>query len=182
MRHPVRFVPVECTYIRYAMTVFRTFILLTFAILAACSDGSSDIAAKREAARQNATENRSRQADIQIVRTTALPARYADAPVATVEEVAAAIDEIATQARAIRTAKAVRDVEVRIAPGPITIGPFARGDLSFDNTAPLDTIQNAIEGSALAYTAVRSRGVVIADIIAARFEDEVLTLYLAARG
>ena len=68
-----------------------------------------------------------------------------------------------------------------IAPEPIVIGPSARGDLQMDNTAPLETIRNAVEGSALAYTRARSEGVFVADIVAARFEDAVLTLYLAAR-
>ena len=164
------------------MTPIRIAILCSALALVACSDGNSDIAAKREAARETARENRSRQTDIQVVRRTSLPARYADAEVASVEEVAAALEDIPAQARALRAAKAVRGVELRLVPEPIIIGPFARGDLALDNTAPLDTIRNAVEGSALAYSAARGRGVVVADIVAARFEDEMLTLYLTPQS
>ena len=171
----------RAAYIRGTMTTLRFAILSLALVLAACSDGDSEIAAQREATRAVATDSRARAADIQIIRTTALPARHADAEVADVEEVAAALDDIPAQARALRAAKAVRDVEVRLAPQPIVVGPYARGDLALDNTAPLDTIRNAVEGSALVYSAIRSEGVIVADIVAARFEDEVVTLYLATR-
>ena len=170
-------------YIRRDMNAFFSAVLaVALAVpLVGCSNDNDDIAARREAAREIARENRTRATDIEVVRNTALPARYSNAEVAEVEEVAAAIEDIPAQARALRAAKAVRAVEIRLAPEPIVIGPGARGDLQLDNTAPLETIRNAVEGSALAYSAVRSRGVVVADIVAARFEDETLTLYMAAR-
>ena len=152
--------------------------LLLATVLAACTGDEEDIAAEREASRQVARENRE-----------SAPARpdpadavhYAGAEIATVEEVAQAIEAIPATARAIRAAKRVDRVELSLVPQPVVIGPGARGDLQMDNTAPLDTIRNAVEGSALAHTRARAAGVFIADIVAARFEDAVLTLYLEPR-
>ena len=148
--------------------------------LAACSGDEGDIAAEREAARSVARENRGLDDTGATVRATARPGHYDGLEVARVEEVADAIESIPSTARAIRTAKRVAALSVLRAPEPIVIGPSARGDLQMDNTAPLETIRNAIEGSALAHTRVRAQGVFIADIVAARFEDEALTVYVAA--
>lgn len=159
------------------------FFIALLVVLAACS-GDQDIAERREAAREQAHERRvsvpARETD-GTVRDTALPARYRGAEVASVEEVAGAIDAIPVQARLIRTADRIDGLTVRLAPEPIVIGPRARGDLQIDNTAPLETIRNAVEGSALAYSLVRRRGVVVADIVAARLDGADLTLYVAAQ-
>ena len=146
--------------------------------LAACTGDEGDIAAEREAARQVARENRG--ADGERLTRTAPAGHYAGVPVAELEEVADAIEAIPSVARAIRAAKRVERVELRLAPEPVVIGPGARGDLQLDNTAPLETIRNAVEGSALAHTRARAAGVFMADVVAARFEDELLTLYLVA--
>ena len=162
-------------------TMNRLLIPLLLA-LASCS-GDQDIAERRDAARDQSRERRE-SAPLRdpgaVVRDTALPARYASALPVGVEEVAAAIDAIPIEARRIRTADAIRTLALRVAPEPIVIGPRARGDLQLDNTAPLETIRNAVEGSALAYSLVRRNGVVVADIVAATLEDELLTIYLAA--
>lgn len=150
--------------------------------LAACS-GDDDVAARREAAREQVRERRVSVAPRDpgaTRRDTALDGVYARAVPASVDEVAAAIEDIPVQARRIRTAKAIGDLDFRLAPEPVVIGPRARGDLQIDNTAPLETIRNAIEGSALAYARVRREGVVIADIVAARLDGDALTIYLAA--
>ena len=147
-------------------------------LLVACTGDEDDIAAEREASRQVARENRE-----------SAPARpdpanavhYAGVEIAAVEEVAEAIEAIPSTARAIRAAKRVDRVVLRLVPEPVVIGPRARGDLQMDNTAPLDTIRNAVEGSALAHTRARAAGVFIADIVAARFENAALTLYLEPR-
>ena len=157
------------------------FALLAAPGLVACS-GDQDIAQRREAAREQAHERRvsvpARDPGA-TVRDTALPARYASLEVASVEEVAEAIEAIPVQARLIRAANAIDALDVRLAPEPIVIGPRARGDLQIDNTAPLETIRNAVEGSALAYSLVRRRGVVVADIVGARLEGAALTVYVA---
>lgn len=150
--------------------------------LAACS-GDDDVAARREAAREQVRERRVSVAPRDsgaTLRDTALDGVYARAVPASVDEVAAAIEDIPVQARRIRVAKAIGDLEFRLAPEPVVIGPRARGDLQIDNTAPLETIRNAIEGSALAYARVRREGVVIADIVAATLDGDALTVYLAA--
>ena len=162
------------------MTMIRTALPLLLAAtlgVTACEGDQPDIEARREAARQMARDNRAVEP---IVRDTALPARYRGLETASVEEVAEAIAAIPATSRKIRAAKAIDKVEVLVAPEPIVFGPGARGDLQLDNTASIETIQNAVEGSALAYARVRPRGVVIADIVAARLEDGTLTLYLRA--
>ena len=148
-------------------------VLATVGLLAACEGDQKDIAAEREAARQVARENRSAERG-------APPGHYAGLGVATVEEVAEAIDAIPQTARAIRATKSVSELTVLLTPEPVVIGPAARGDLQMDNTAPLETIRNAIEGSALAHTRARAAGVFTADIVAARFEDGALTIYVEA--
>ena len=157
--------------------------LLVLAALAACTgdSGKEEIARQREASRQVARENRD-VATREIADEAALPARYRGLEVAAVEDVAAAIETIPAAARRIRTAKAIAGLDVLLVPEPVVIGPSARGDLQLDNTAPLETIRNAIEGSALAHTRVRSRGVIIADIVAARLEDDRLTIYVEPPG
>ena len=149
--------------------------------LAACS-GDDDVDARREAAREQVRERRvsvTPRDPGATVRDTALSGAYARAVPAGVEEVAAAIEAIPVEARRIRIAKAIDALELRLAPEPIVVGPRARGDLQIDNTAPLETIRNAVEGSALAYTQVRRRGVVIADVVAARLDGADLTVYVA---
>ena len=163
--------------------------LLPFALLsilalplAACS-GDGDVAARREAAREDVRERRSvpERDPGAIVRDTAQRgAPYGSAELASVEEVASAIEAIPAEARKIRAAKAVNTLALRVAPEPVVIGPRARGDLQMDNTAQLETIRNAIEGSALAYARVRREGVVVADIVAATLDGDALTVYLAA--
>ena len=156
--------------------------LALLGLIAACS-GDDDVDARREAAREQVHERRISvrpRDEGATVRETALSGAYRNAILVGVEEVAAAIAAIPIQARRIRTAKAIGDLSLRLAPEPIVIGPSARGDLQIDNTAPLETIRNAIEGSALAYARVRREGVVIADIVAATLEGDALTVYLAA--
>ena len=160
------------------MTTFR-FLLPAFLVLSACQGDTEDIAAQREAAREITRNNRAVEAG-PVIRDTALPARYQGLSIAPAEEVAAAIDAIPVMARRIRTAEAIDTIDVLVAPEPIVIGPGARGDLQFNNTAPLETIQNAVEGSSLAYRRVRSRGVIVADIVAATLEGTDLRVYLAA--
>ena len=174
----------DASYMRPVMTVPPILaraapILLAF-VLAGCSGDEGDIAAEREAARSVARENRGLDDTGATIRVTARPGHYDGVAVASVEEVAEAIEAIPTTARSIRTAKRVAGLTVLRAPEPIVIGPSARGDLQMDNTAPLETIRNAIEGSALAHTRVRAEGVFMADIVAARFEDEALTVYIAS--
>ena len=170
------------TYMRLDMTRLSLALSPLALLLASACTGDQDIAQRREAARQDVHDQRvsvpARDPGATI-RDTALPARYATLEIATVEEVAEAIEAIPIEARRIRTADAIRELDVRLAPEPIVIGPRARGDLQIDNTAPLETIRNAVEGSALAYSLVRRRGVVIADIVAARLEGDALTLYVA---
>ena len=150
--------------------------------LVACS-GDDDVAARREAAREQVRERRvvpTRRDPGATVRDTALDRAAARAKPSSVAEVAEAIEAIPVEARRIRGAKAIGSLELRLAPEPVVIGPRARGDLQIDNTAALETIRNAIEGSALAYARVRREGVVIANIVAARLDGDALTVYLAA--
>ena len=167
------------------MTARNSSILLSLAGvlmlgIGGCTGDEGDIAERRDAARQVARKNRDVGDAGPVVRDTALPARYRSLDMASVEEVAEAIDAIPVEARRIRAAKAIGALTVKLVPEPIVIGPRARGDLQLDNTAPLETIRNAVEGSALAYTRVHASGVVIADVVAARLDGDALTVYVAA--